>query len=49
MFRLVYGLRSDGKDVEGGRSVRECDEDLYFSEKKTDKVWNYYMERIMIE
>ena len=33
MFRLVYGLRTDSKEVEGGKCMRGQDEKLCFSEK----------------
>ena len=49
MPRLVKGLMTDSKEVEGGRCVRGSDEKLCFSEKERGKVWKDYMERIMNE
>ena len=48
MSRLVKGLKSDSKEVEG-RCMRGSDRKLYFREKKRVKVWKEYMERIMSE
>ena len=42
-------LKTDCKDVEGGRCVRGSDGKLCFSEKERGKVWNVYVERIMNE
>ena len=44
MFRLVKGLKTDSKEVEG-----ESDGKLCFSEKEGGKVWKDYVERIMNE
>ena len=44
MFRLVRGLKTDSKEVEGGSDGKLC-----FSEKERGKVWKNYMEKIMIE
>ena len=44
MFRLVKGLKTDSKEVEGGSDGKLC-----FSEKERGKVWRDYMERIMNE
>ena len=49
MFRLVRGLKTDSKEVEGGRCMRGSVEKLCFSEKERDKVWKDYLERIMTE
>ena len=49
MFMLVKGLKSDRKEVEGGRCVRGSDGKLCFSEKEKVKAWKDYMERIMNE
>ena len=49
IFRLVKGLKTDSKEVEGGRCVRGSDEKLCFSEKERGKVWKDYVERIMNE
>ena len=46
MLRLVKGLKTDGKEVEGGRG---SDGKPSFSEKERDKVRKDYMERIMNE
>ena len=37
VFTLVKFMKKDGKDIEGGRCMREKDERLGFSEKKTEK------------
>ena len=47
MFRLVKGLKTDSKEVEGRRCMRESYGKLCFSEKELGKVWKDYMERIM--
>ena len=47
MFRLVRGLKTDSKEVEGGRYIRGRDGNLCFNEKERGKVWKNYMERIM--
>ena len=49
MFRLVQGLITDSKEVEGGRCMRESDGKLCFSEKERGKVRKVYMERILDE
>ena len=49
MFRLVRGLMTDCKEVEGGRCMRGSDGKLCFSEKEGGKVWKDYMERMMNE
>ena len=49
MFRLVKGLKTDSKEVEGGRCMRGSYVRLCFSEKESGKVWKDYMERIMNE
>ena len=49
MFILVKGLKTDSKEVEGGRCMRGSDGKLYFSEKERCKVWKDYMEWIMNE
>ena len=49
MFRLVRGLKTNSKEVEGGRCMRGSDGMLCFSEKERGKVWKDYMERIMNE
>ena len=46
MFRLVKRLKTDSKEVEGGRCMRGSDGKLCFSEKERGKVWKDYMERI---
>ena len=47
MFRLVKGLKTDSKEVDGGCCMRGSDEMLCFSKKERGKVWKDYMERIM--
>ena len=49
VFKLVNSMKKDGKDVEGGRCMRVCDDRLSFSEKDRGKVWKEHMERIMNE
>ena len=44
MFRIVKGLKTDSKDVEGGSDGKLC-----FSEKERGKVWKDYIERRMNE
>ena len=44
MFRLVNGLKTDSKEVEGGSDGKLC-----FSEKERGKVWKDYMEGVMNE
>ena len=40
-------MKTDSKEVEGGRCLRGSDGKLSLSEKKRGKVWKDYMERIM--
>ena len=47
MFRLVNGLKTDSKEVEGGRCMKGSDGKLCFSEKEKCKVGKDYMEMIM--
>ena len=49
IFRLVKGLKTDSKEVEGGRCLRGSDGKLCLSEMERGKVWKDYMERIMNE
>ena len=49
IFCLVKGLKTDNKEVEGGRCLRGSDGKLCFSENERGKVWKDYMERIMNE
>ena len=49
MLRQVKGLKTDSKEVEGGRCMRGSDGELHFSEKERGKVWKDYMERNMNE
>ena len=49
MFRQVKGLKTDSKQVQGGRCVRGSDGKQCFSENERSKVWKDYMERIMNE
>ena len=39
IVRLVKGLKTDSKRVEGGRCMRGSDGKPCFSEKKRGKVW----------
>ena len=47
VFKLVKLMKKDGKDVEGGRCIRDSDSRLNFSEKDRGKVWKEHMEIIM--
>ena len=47
MFRPLKKLKTNGKEVEGGRCMRGSDGKLCFCEKERGKVWKNYMERIM--
>ena len=49
MLGLVKELKTDSKEVEGGRCMRGSDGKLCFSEKEIGKVRKDYMERIMNE
>ena len=49
MFRILNGLKTDSKEVEGGRCMRGSDVKLCFSEKERGKIRKNYMERIMNE
>ena len=49
MFRLVKGIFTYSKEVEGGRCMRGSDGKLCFSEKERGNVWKDYMERIVNE
>ena len=39
IFRLVRGLMTDSKEVNGGRCMRGSDGQLCLSEKERGKVW----------
>ena len=43
----MNGLKTDSKEVEGGRCMRGSDGKLCFSEKERGKVWKDYAEGIM--
>ena len=47
MLRLVEGLKTDSKEVEGGTCMRGSDGKLCFSDKERGKVFKDDMERIM--
>ena len=49
MFMLVKRLKTDSKDVDGGRCMGGSDVKLCFSERERCNVWKDYMERIMNE
>ena len=49
MFCLVKGLKTDSKEVEGGRCMRGSDGKLYLCEKRRGKVWKVYIEKITNE
>ena len=45
----MKAMKRDGKDVEGGRCMRDSDGRLSFSEKDRGRVWKEHMEKIMNE
>ena len=47
--KVVKFMKRDGKDVEGGRSMKGSDGRLNFSKKDRGKVWKEHMERIITE
>ena len=48
IFTLVKFIKSDGKDIEGGRCMRGKDKRLGFSSQKDRKrIWKDHMEEIM--
>ena len=49
MLSLVEGVKTDSKEVQGGRCMRESDGKLCLSKKEGGKVWKNYMEMIMNE
>ena len=49
MFSLVKGLKTDSKEVDGGRCMRGSDGKLCFSENERGEVWKDYMGWIMNE
>ena len=49
MPRLAKVLKTNSKEVEGGKCMRESDGKLCLSEKERGKVWKDYMETIMNE
>ena len=49
MFRPVKGMKTDSKEVEGGRYLRGSDGKLCCSEKERGNVWKNYMESFMNE
>ena len=48
MFRLEAGQKLDGKELVGGRHMRESDGKLCSSNKERGTVWKDYVDRIMI-
>ena len=44
LFRIVRGLKTDSKEVEGVMCMKESDGKLCFSENERGKVWKDYME-----
>ena len=46
IFTLVKFMKKDGKDIEGGRCMREKDRRLGFSEKDRKRIWKNHMEEI---
>ena len=49
MLGLVKGLKTDSKEVEGGRCLGGSDGKLCFSENERGEVWKDCMEGIMNE
>ena len=49
MFRLVRWMKTDSKEVDGGRRMKGGEGKLCFSEKERGKLWKDYMERMMNE
>ena len=49
MLRQAKGLKTDSREVEGGRYMRGSDGKKCFREKERGNVWKDYMERIMNE
>ena len=49
MFRLVKGLKTDSKEIVGGRCTRGSDGKLCLTEKERGNVWKDLVERIMNE
>ena len=49
IFTLVKFIKSEGKDIEGGRCVKRKDRRLGFSKKDKKRIWKNHMEEIMNE
>ena len=49
IFMLLKGLKTDSKEIDGGRCMRGSDGKLCFSDNEKGQVWKIYMERIMNE
>ena len=49
IFTLVKFIKSDGKDIEGGRCMKRKDRRLDFSKKDRKRIWKNHMEEIMNE
>ena len=47
IFRIVKRLKKDGKDLEGGRCIKDKAGRLGFSEIDRRKIWKDHMENIM--
>ena len=47
IFTLVKFIKSDVKDIEGGRCVKRKDRRLDFSKKDRKRIWKNHMEEIM--
>ena len=48
-FYFLRGMKKEGKDVEGGRCLRETDQRLGFIEEDRATIWKEHMEKIMNE
>ena len=49
IFKFVIFMKRDGKDVEGGKWIKDRDGRIGFSQEDRCKIWKEHMERIMNE
>ena len=49
VFKFVNSMKKDGRDIEGGRCMRDKDGRLGFCEDDRKRIWKEHMEKIMNE
>ena len=47
VFKFVKFMRKEGRDIEGGRCMKDKDRKFVVSEKDRGKLWKEHVEKIM--